>query len=70
MTRNLQWLWVPPRHFLMVVSLSAGAAVAADKTKVDEATKQVEQGAKQIGQGSVGPGFVGFRDGGAADLSP
>jgi hypothetical protein len=44
----------------MAVSLGAGAAVAADKTKVDEATKQVEQGAKQIGQGSVGPGFVGL----------
>jgi len=24
---------------------------------VDRATKQVEQGAKQIGQGKVGPGF-------------
>jgi hypothetical protein len=31
-------------------------AGAADKTKVDQATKQVEQGAKQIGSGSVGPG--------------
>jgi hypothetical protein len=29
---------------------------AADKTKVDQATKQVEQGAKQIGQGNVGHG--------------
>lgn len=55
MTRNLRWLWVTPA-FLMVVSLSAGTAVAADKTKVDQATKQVEQGAKQIGNGSVGPG--------------
>jgi len=59
MTRKLHWLWVTPA-FLMVVSLGAGAAVAADKTKVDQATKQVEQGAKQIGQGSVGPGFVGL----------
>jgi hypothetical protein len=59
MTRRLRWLWVTPA-FLMVVSLGAGAAVAADKTKVDQATKQVEQGAKQIGQGSVGPGFVGL----------
>jgi hypothetical protein len=33
------------------------AASAADKTKVDGATKQVEKGAKQIGQGQVGPGF-------------
>src|SRR5512146_2547971 len=59
MTRRLRWLWVTPA-FLMVVSLGAGTAVAADKTKVDEATKQVAQGAKQIGQGSVGPGFVGL----------
>jgi len=55
MTRKLHWLWVTPA-FLMVVSLGAGAAVAADKTKVDQATKQVEQGAKQIGHGYVGPG--------------
>jgi hypothetical protein len=41
----------------MVVGLGAGTAVAADKTKVDEATKQVAQGAKQIGQGDAGSGF-------------
>jgi hypothetical protein len=39
------------------VALSCGAAGAADKTKVDQATKQVEQGAKQIGRGDVGSGF-------------
>jgi hypothetical protein len=39
------------------VALSCGAAGAADKTKVDQATKQVERGAKQIGRGDVGPGF-------------
>jgi hypothetical protein len=39
------------------VALSCGASDAADKTKVDQATKQVEQGAKQIGRGDVGPGF-------------
>ena len=33
-----------------------GGLGAADKTRVDQATKQVEQGAKQIGNGSVGPG--------------
>lgn len=59
MTRRLRWLWVTPA-FLMVVGLGAGTAVAADKTKVDEATKQVEQGAKQIGQGNVGSGFKGL----------
>ena len=42
---------------LAVVALSLGSAGAADKTKVDEATKRVEQGAKQIGQGQVGSGF-------------
>jgi hypothetical protein len=42
---------------LVVVALSCGTAGAADKTKVDRATKRVEQGAKQIGQGQVGPGF-------------
>jgi hypothetical protein len=35
----------------------AGAAVAADKEKVDEQTRRVEQGAKQIGQGEVGSGL-------------
>jgi len=42
---------------LAVVALSLGPAGAADKTKVDEAAKRVEQGAKQIGQGQVGSGF-------------
>ena len=37
--------------------LVSNASDAADKTKVDQATKQVEQGAKQIGRGEVGPGF-------------
>lgn len=59
MTRRLRGLWVAPA-FLMVVGLGAGTAVAADKTKVDEATKQVKDGANQIGQGSVGSGFVGL----------
>jgi hypothetical protein len=43
--------------FLAAVTLSFGMADAADKTKVDQATKRVERGAKQIGQGQVGPGF-------------
>jgi len=49
-------LWVTPA-FLAVVALSCGTAGAADKTKVDRATKRVEQGAKQVSQGRVGPGF-------------
>ncbi|HET9923572.1 MAG TPA: hypothetical protein VFS98_05580 [Methylomirabilota bacterium] len=56
MTRRLRWLWVTPA-FLALVALSCGAAGAADKTKVDEATNRVKQGAKQIGQGQAGPGF-------------
>jgi hypothetical protein len=54
--QRLRWLCVTPA-FLAVVALSCGAAGAADKAKVDRATKQVEQGAKQVGQGHVGPGF-------------
>jgi len=43
---------------LAVVTLAGAPAGAADKTKVDAATKQVQQGAKQIGRGEVGPGVV------------
>ena len=56
MTRIRRWFWVTP-VFLAVVALSSGAASAADKSKVDAATKRVDRGAKQIGQGQVGPGF-------------
>jgi hypothetical protein len=43
--------------FLAVVALSSGVADAADKSKVDAATRRVDRGAKQIGQGQVGPAF-------------
>jgi hypothetical protein len=56
MTRKLRWLWIAPA-FLAVVALSFGAAGAADKSKVDQATNRVKQGAKQIGNGEAGPGF-------------
>ncbi len=56
MTRKRRWLWITPA-FLAVVALSWGTADAADKSKVDAATKRVENGAKQIGQGQVGLGF-------------
>ena len=56
MTRKRRWLSTMP-VLLVVVALPCIAASAADKTKVDGATKQVEKGAKQIGQGQVGPGF-------------
>jgi hypothetical protein len=42
---------------LTAFAVAAGSAGAADKTKVDQATRQVEGGAKQIGNGKVGPGF-------------
>lgn len=56
MTRRLRWLYVT-LAVLLAVGLAGGTADAADKTKVDRATKRVEQGAKQIGKGEVGPGF-------------
>jgi len=59
MTRRLRGLWIVPA-FSMVVALSSGVAGAADSTKVDRATSRVEQGAKQIGQGNLGPGFKEF----------
>lgn len=59
MTRRLRWSWIAPA-FLVAVALSVGTAGAADKTKVDEATHQVAQGARQIGQGQVGSGFKQF----------
>jgi hypothetical protein len=52
-----RWLWAAPTC-LVVVALSCGAAGAADKTKVDQATTRVEKGAKQIGDGKVGRGFI------------
>jgi hypothetical protein len=42
--------------FIVAVALTCGAAGAADRTKVDQATQRVERGARQIGQGNVGTG--------------
>ena len=56
MTRRSRWWRIFPAC-LVVVVLSCATAGAADKTKVDRATKQVAQGAKQIGRGKVAPGF-------------
>ena len=52
--RSRRWisLWC-----LVAVAMSSGTVCAADKTKVDQATARVEQGAKQIGRGKVGSGF-------------
>ncbi len=56
MTRRLRLMWIAP-GVLAALALFCGTASAADRTKVDQATKRVERGAKQIGQGQVGPGF-------------
>jgi hypothetical protein len=56
MTRRLRWVGITS-GLLVALALSCEAAVAADRSKVDRATKRVERGAKQIGQGKVGPGF-------------
>ena len=55
MTQRLRGLVVTP-GFIVIVALTCGAAGAADKTKVDQATQRVQQGAKEIGQGNVGTG--------------
>jgi hypothetical protein len=56
MTRRFRSWWVVSACAL-VVALSCGVAGAADRTQVDQATSQVEQGAKQIWQGELGAGF-------------
>jgi len=56
MTGKRHWFWIL-LTLIAVMALSWGAAGAADKSKVDGATKRVERGAKQIGRGQVGPGF-------------
>ena len=56
MTQRSRWSWIAPAC-LVVMALSWSTVGAADKTKVDQATQQVEQGAKQIGRGDVGAGF-------------
>ena len=54
MARRLRWLVITPGF--LAVALGSGSAGAADKTKVDQATQQVQRGAKQMGQGNVGTG--------------
>lgn len=56
MTRRLRSVGLATA-LLAVVTLSVWPANAADKTKVDQATKRVERGATQIGHGQVGLGF-------------
>ena len=56
MTRGSRKAWIFVACVL-VTGTVAGAASAADKTKVDQETRRVQQGARQIGQGKVGAGF-------------
>ncbi len=57
MTQRLRWVFVPA-GLIVAVALGFGTVGAADKTKVDQATQRVQQGAKQIGQGNVGTGVT------------
>lgn len=54
-TRKRRRSWITA-GVLGLVALSCGTAGAADKTKVVAATRQVDQGAKQIGRGRIGSG--------------
>jgi hypothetical protein len=56
MTHRSRWSCILSACVL-ALALSVATVDAADKTKVDQATKQVEQGARQIGQGELGTGF-------------
>jgi hypothetical protein len=57
MAQRLRGVFVPA-GLIVAVALGFGTAGAADKAKVDQATRRVQQGAKQIGQGNVGPGVT------------
>jgi hypothetical protein len=49
--------WPIALAVVAALALFSGTVGAADKTQVDQATKRVTLGAKQIGRGQVGPGF-------------
>jgi hypothetical protein len=55
MSRRSRWLWIVSAC-LVVGALSFGHARAVDKTRVDEATQQVVEGARSIGYGEIGSG--------------
>jgi hypothetical protein len=56
MTRTSRWRSIV-FACVVVLALSWGVTEAADKTRVDQATQRVEQGARQIGHGELGEGF-------------
>jgi len=51
-----RFIWIAPA-VVVTLAVMCATAGAADKTKVDQATRRVEQGARQIGQGKLGSGF-------------
>ena len=55
MTRRVRWLATVSAGILLV-ALSLGPAAAADKTKLEDSTRQVTEGAQSIGYGEFGPG--------------
>ena len=55
MTRRFRWL-ATVSACTVLVALSLGPAAAADKTKVEDSTRQVTEGAQSIGYGEFGPG--------------
>ena len=57
MIRRFRWL-ATVSACTLIVALSLGPAVAADKAGPDEATSQVKEGARSIGYGEFGPGFA------------
>jgi hypothetical protein len=56
MTTRGRWAVIMPVAVVMV-AVACGVAGAADRSRVDQATQQVEHGAKRIGDGHVGSGF-------------
>jgi len=56
MIRKVRWMWVTS-GVIAAMTLTSAEGVAADKSKVNQATRRVERGAKQIGEGQIGPGF-------------
>ena len=57
MIRRSRWLTIVSACTL-IVALSLGPAVAADKARLNEATSQVKEGAQSIGYGEFGSGFA------------
>jgi hypothetical protein len=55
MARRFRWL-ATVSTCTLIMALSLGPAAAADKTKVEDSTRQITEGAQSIGYGEFGPG--------------